>query len=73
MAISMLVVTIISAKFDNQDSTTSLHFYPGTSFPIMGGSDPVVSYIMLTLLYLFIAFFSLSWGAVGWICKYTNL
>ncbi|KAI9301150.1 hypothetical protein BJ944DRAFT_187225 [Cunninghamella echinulata] len=67
MAISMLVVTIISAKFDNQDSTTSLHFYPGTSFPIMGGSDPVVSYIMLTLLYLFIAFFSLSWGAVGWI------
>ncbi|CAO3637560.1 unnamed protein product [Cunninghamella blakesleeana] len=67
MAISMLIVTIISAKYDNKDVVTSFQFYPGTDFPIMGGENAVVTYTMLVLLYIFVAFFSLSWGAVGWI------
>ncbi|ORZ14690.1 and other transporter-domain-containing protein [Absidia repens] len=67
MAISMIVVAVLSGIYDDTPVTSSLHHYLGTPFTIMRGDNKAATYTMLVFLCIFIAFFALSWGAVGWI------
>ncbi|KAI8327818.1 hypothetical protein BC941DRAFT_446270 [Chlamydoabsidia padenii] len=63
MALSMIIVAILSAIYDN----TTLRHYFGTAFTTMRADNKAATYTMLVFLCVFIAFFALSWGPVGWI------
>jgi 3-hydroxy-3-methylglutaryl CoA synthase len=69
MATSMIVVAALSGVFDDTPASSSLHHYLGTPFTTMRGDNKAATYTMLVFLCIFIAFFALSWGPVGWICK----
>ncbi|ORZ10793.1 and other transporter-domain-containing protein [Absidia repens] len=67
MALSMIVVAILSSIYDNTMASSSLHRYIGTVFTPMSGDNKAPMYTILVFLCVFIAFFALSWGPVGWI------
>lgn len=65
----MIVVAVLSAVYDDTMASSTLHHYFGPSFSLMRGDNKAATYTMLVFLCIFIAFFALSWGPVGWICK----
>ncbi|KAI8331844.1 hypothetical protein BC941DRAFT_150560 [Chlamydoabsidia padenii] len=67
MALSMIIVAVLSAVYDDTMATSDLHHYFGLSFSLMQGDNQAATYTMLVFLCIFIAFFALSWGPVGWI------
>lgn len=65
MCICMLVITIISAVY-NDELVNSIHVY-GTQDENTQIANPGASFSILVMLCVFIAFFALSWGPIGWI------
>ncbi|GAN02543.1 sugar transporter [Mucor ambiguus] len=65
MSVCMICITIVSAVY-NQQLVDKVHVY-GVTNSTSTVSDTAVSYAILALLCVFIAFFALSWGPIGWI------
>lgn len=65
MSVCMLVITIISAIYNDQ-LVESIQVY-GTVEQPGAVANPGASYSILVMLCVFIAFFALSWGPIGWI------
>jgi hypothetical protein len=70
MALSMIVVAILSAIYDDTMAQSSLrHSFGTAATAALRTENRPATYTMLVFLCVFIAFFALSWGPVGWICK----
>ncbi|KAI7898554.1 general substrate transporter [Cokeromyces recurvatus] len=65
MAICMITITIISALFNQRFVHSNDQTYADDVLSTI--DNPVVSYAILVLLCVFIGFFALSWGPIGWI------
>ncbi|KAI8095690.1 hypothetical protein BDF21DRAFT_406489 [Thamnidium elegans] len=66
MAVCMIAIAIISAIF-NQQLINGVAIYGSEEKMTNTVYTPVVSYVILVFLCIFIAFFALSWGPIGWI------
>ncbi|CEP17318.1 hypothetical protein [Parasitella parasitica] len=66
MAVCMLCITIVSAIY-NQQLIDQVPIYGSVNQTTSTVADTAASYAILALLCVFIAFFALSWGPIGWI------
>ncbi|KAI8644253.1 hypothetical protein BD408DRAFT_474979 [Parasitella parasitica] len=66
MAVCMLCITIVSAIY-NQQLISKVPVYGSWNQTTSVVTDTAASYAILALLCVFIAFFALSWGPIGWI------
>ncbi|CAO3654991.1 unnamed protein product [Mucor fragilis] len=66
MSVCMICITIVSAIY-NQQLINKVPVYGLANSTTSTVADTAASYAILTLLCVFIAFFALSWGPIGWI------